>query len=120
MTDSTLRRQHQCQQDTPFLVDPFLSQLGYMANTQAAQDIINGCFDIPAGTDPYAAELIGALAIPDYIQALGPVPLHISLEENTMAWKSQKERTGSEPSSPSFARFKCCTITPELNSITPY
>ena len=55
MTDSNLRRQHQCQ-DTPFLVEPLLSQIGYMANTQAAHDIIDGCFDIPAGANPYAAE----------------------------------------------------------------
>ena len=116
MTDSNLRQQHQCQ-DTSFLVEPLLSKIGYMANTQAAQDIINDCFDIPAGTNPYATELIGALAIPDSIRALGLVPFHISLEENTMARKSQKEQTGSEPSSPSFAQFKCCAMTPELNSI---
>ena len=116
MTASNLRRQNQCY-NTPFMKEPLLSKIGYLAEKPAVIDILKGSFEIPQGTDPYAAELIESLKIPEAIQELGPVSFDITPEENQQAWKSQKERTGSEPSSPSFAHFKCCAMHQELNSI---
>ena len=116
MTASNIKRQNQCL-ETPFLKDPLLSQIGYLADKPAVIDILNGTFVIPEGTDQYAAELIQSLKMPDSIKALGPVSFDITPEENQYAWRAQKERTGSEPSSPSFAHFKCCAMHHELNSI---
>ena len=50
---SFLMRQKQIE-DTSFMISPLLDDLGYLADTPAAQDIFDGRYHPPPGTDPYA------------------------------------------------------------------
>ena len=116
MAESNRNRQDQCR-PTPFLQEPLLGKLGYLANTDAAMEIINVTFEIPEGVDQYTAEFIATLKMLDSIRELGPLDCSITPEENRSAWNSQKERTSGEPSSLSFAHYKTSCLDDELNSI---
>jgi hypothetical protein len=40
-------------EDTPPMTEPLLSELGYLANTEAAERILAGNYVCPPGTDQY-------------------------------------------------------------------
>jgi hypothetical protein len=43
-----------CQsEDTPPMMEPLVSDLGYLADTQTAQEILDGTYEPPADLDPY-------------------------------------------------------------------
>ena len=48
----------------------FLDDLGYLADSLAVDEIIEGRYHPPPGTDPYACELIEVLAMPASIHAI--------------------------------------------------
>jgi hypothetical protein len=45
-------------ESTPPMTEPLVTDLGYLAETEAAQRILDGTYDIPADLDTYAAKLI--------------------------------------------------------------
>ncbi len=59
---------------TPPMTEPLLSDLGYLADTEAAQRILDGTYEIPADLDPYAALLIQELRMSDSIRNSPPCP----------------------------------------------
>ena len=69
---SNLRRQHRCL-ETPFLQNPLLHELGYLADTVAAESILQGSFEPPANIDKYTRAFLRELAIPKALQQLGPI-----------------------------------------------
>jgi hypothetical protein len=48
--------------------EPLLSLIGYLADTQAAEDILHGTFETPPDTDKYTRLLIDELRMPDNIR----------------------------------------------------
>ena len=116
MAASNLARQQMCV-DTPFMTMPLLGDLGYLADTPAAAEIINGTYEVPEGTNKYAAEFIAELQMPAAIRDIGPLDCNITPEENKSAWRKQNERTGCEPSSLNFSHYKAASQHPRLNAI---
>jgi hypothetical protein len=55
-------------ESTPPMTEPLVTDLGYLADTEAAQRILDGTYDIPADLDPYAAKLIHELRMPASIR----------------------------------------------------
>ena len=41
-------------EDTPAMMSPLLEELGYLADTEAAEEILAGTFEVPEGTCKYA------------------------------------------------------------------
>ena len=64
------------------MMSPLLSDLGYLADTPAAQEIIDGRYHPPLGTDSYACEFIEVLAMSESIRAKGPVNYIANVEEH--------------------------------------
>jgi hypothetical protein len=98
--------------DTPFMTHPLYNAVGPLRIGKGAQDILNGTFVIPAGTDPYAAKLIMQLKAPDCISSSEPLSVAITTEDHSSGWKRAKERTSSGPSGLQFGHFITSTRDP--------
>ena len=63
MSASKKARQQQCV-GTPFMMPSFLEDFGYLAETLAALDVIDGTYEPPAGTYLYLVELLSRMEMP--------------------------------------------------------
>ena len=115
-TPSFLKRQQQTE-GTPFMTEPLLSEIGYLADGPAVDSIIDGRYIPPHGTDPYAREFLSALEMPASIRAKGPVNCIATLEEHRDGWKAQKARTASESSTLGFEHYKSAIFDSQLCQI---
>ena len=94
--------------NTPFLQPPLLQLVGTMGTGPAAEDILQGTFNIPEGVDEWAARLIPFLARPEKVksgQFIRPATT-VSVQSHSDGWRKAKERTSSGPSGITFAHFK--------------
>ena len=119
IAESNRRRQEQCV-DTPFMMEPLLSDFGYLANEDNAQKVIDGEYVPPEGTCPYAVEFIETLKMPRKIKELEKVGLKISAAINKSAWRKQKERTTSAHDTPGYNHYKTSSFDKELNEIDTF
>ena len=120
MGTSNSTRQQQCAQ-TPFQMAPLLDIMGYlMDNDDIAQQVMNGTFSPPEGTDSVAAELLTTLKMEDSVRQLGPLDMAITPEDNRSGWRKQKERTASEPTGLGFNHYKTACLTDDLNEVDSF
>jgi hypothetical protein len=89
--------------NTPLMQEPLLSLIGYLANTQAAEDILQGTFETPPETDKYTKLLIAELRMPDNIRTNPMTQNDVTPEDNRRAWSKQRETISSEPEGLSFS-----------------
>jgi hypothetical protein len=93
MGKSNSLRQQQCTQ-TPFQMVPLLDIMGYlMDNDKIAQQVMDGTFIPPEGTDEVAIELLETLKMEDSVRQLDPLDMSISRDNNQTRWRKQKECT---------------------------
>jgi hypothetical protein len=76
---------------TPAMLSPLLENLGYLASTDHADEILCSTYQIPDDTDHYAGKLIAELRIPDSIRHAGPMCPYVSTKDHMSSWKKQKE-----------------------------
>ena len=120
MVPAMVLSKRQCQQEclgTPSMSEPFLSDFGYLANTPAAQEVLDGTYVPPAGMDLYLIEFLAVLKMSPSIQSWGPVSITVSPTDNSDAWRKQRENTAAEPSCLSFAHHKTASLDRSLNYI---
>jgi hypothetical protein len=96
--------------DTPFLVEPLAPLVGPLGITQASDEILDGSFSIPPGTDEFAARLIQQL------QAKTPnqMPQEFSVENFRRGWQRARESTASDPRSPHYGHYKAAVYDDRL------
>jgi len=70
------------------LVDPFWFELGLLGTSPAAQAILHGTYQCPAGVDLYTQQLIAVLWIPPRPPA---VPSGISHDDFIRHWQCSRE-----------------------------
>jgi hypothetical protein len=100
---------------------PLLNIMGYlMDNDKIAQQVMDGTFSPPEGTDPVAAELLETLQMEDSVRQLGPLDMSITPEDNRSGWKKQTERTASEPTGLGFNHYKTACLTDNLNEVDSF
>ena len=80
-----------------------LPKIGLLADTPSTQQIFNGTFNIPPGTDEYAAKLINQLKKTS--TNVAPPTTVITAKENSTSWKKQRPATTSEPSTLGFPHY---------------
>ena len=88
----------------PPMTDPLLCHLTHLYNPTVATAIMDGTFQCPPGTDPYAVLFIHALRRPE--GAVPTEPWHLDLQTHIDGWKRQKENISSEPSNLTFSHYK--------------
>jgi hypothetical protein len=117
VAESNLRRQTQTE-FTPFRSSPLLEDFGYCGeNYENIQSVLDGTYDPPPGTDPYAIEFIRELEMPESIRAKGPIDVNLTEAENKQAWMCQKGGTASDGSTLSFEHYKTACLDNDLNEL---
>lgn len=100
---------------TPPMMEPLLSDLGYLGDTTEADEILQGTYQPPAGTDYYAKLFLRELRMPDNVK-LHPMPqMDVTPEGNRSAWLKQKESVSSEPAGLSFSHYKAGAQDNDIN-----
>jgi hypothetical protein len=67
--------------DTPPMTEPLLSELGYLANTEAAERILAGNYVCPPCTDQYTQEFLKYLQRSPTIDTAGQIDTSFSQED---------------------------------------
>ncbi len=88
------------------MTEPLVTDLGYLADTDAAKHILDGTYDIPADLDPYAALLIRELRMPESIRNAPFVTSRVTTDDHIQGWKKQKETVSVDPDGLTFSHYK--------------
>ena len=100
------------------MVEPLLSQFGKLGiNTEAAQQVMDGQYEGPPGTHPYARQALQQFAMSDTAQAADDQSQEITIEQWTTFWKSVRENTSSGPSVMHFGVLKAGSHSVTLASL---
>jgi hypothetical protein len=117
VAESNLRRQTQTE-FTPFRSSPLLEDFGYCGkNYKNIQSVLDGTYNPPPGTDPYAIEFIRELEMPETIRAKGPIDINLTEAENKQAWMCKKGGTASDGSTLSFEHYKTACLDNDLYEV---
>jgi hypothetical protein len=105
---------------TPPMTEPTLSDLGFLGDTEQADQILAGNYVPPPGTNKYMAELLEELRMPPSVRKSiakdGPISVVISLEENKSGWKKSKIAS-AEALGLTMDHYVVGSADPELNSV---
>jgi hypothetical protein len=101
---------------TPPMVEPLLSDLGYLADTPKAQAILNGTYNPPPSVDYYARLFLRELYMPDNVRAQPMTDVDVTPQSNRSAWKKQKEPVLSDPNGLTYSHYKTGATDDEINS----
>jgi hypothetical protein len=93
-------------ESTPPMVEPLISDLGYLGDTTAAEEILAGTYKIPSGIDQYTVKLINELRTPEVIRNSPLVVGYVSTKDHVYGWKRHKEGVLADPDGLSFSHFK--------------
>jgi hypothetical protein len=96
---------------------PLIEEMGFLAETDEAEQVLDGTYEVPPGVNKYTKEFINELRRPAIIKTLGFARTEISVEEHSTAWRKQKERTSAEPTGPSFSHYMAAAQDKELATI---
>jgi hypothetical protein len=95
------------------MTEPLVTDLGYLADTEAAQRILDGTYDIPADLNTYAAKLIDELRMPESIRNNPLMSSRVETLDYTKGWAKQKETISADPKGLTFSHYKA-GAKPEL------
>ena len=74
---------------------PFNTLLGYISETEACREILNGTFTTPEGSSPAMYKFFKQLQRPEYVKDLPILPSFAADEDFRVGWKMMKEKTAS-------------------------
>jgi hypothetical protein len=92
--------------NTPFLTSPLFEEVGPLGTGPGGESILQGKFEIPEGTDEYAAQLIKHLAMTEGIKNAPPMDIGLDVQQFIRGWAKAKERTSSGRSGLHFGHCK--------------
>jgi hypothetical protein len=78
--------------DTPPMQSPLVDELGYLADTDFAEQVLNGTYKPSPAVNKYAIELLHELRTPKVVRKCGPISLVVTPAEHTLGWKRTKEK----------------------------
>lgn len=103
---------------TPFASEPLLMAVGKLGTEKGAQQILNGTFECPPGTDYWTSRLIPFLKYSKSAKLVKEAfTLHTTSSQHEEGWKKMKENISPGFSSLSFAQFKAAAAHPFLQQI---
>jgi len=98
---ASTRRKYTASFHTPFMTPPLVNELGYLATSKAAEEILEGTYRPPKGVDPYTKQLIHQLQRPVLAELQSDHLTALPLTTYQNFWRKAKERTYCFPGSPS-------------------
>ena len=99
------------------MMEPLQSKLGLLADTDAAQCILNGTYVCPPGVDPDTAEFLYLLRVADPDVILNMIPMTVSKEDFQAHWKHSREWTSSSMSGLHYGHYKAAAENNLLSEI---
>jgi len=93
-------------EDTPPMTEPLLSDLGYLADTEAAAQILDGTYVSPPGTDTFTRDFLEALQRSPMSAGDNTIDTSFTRDDFRDYWKKSKERTSSSISTLHFGHYK--------------
>ena len=94
---------------SPFTQPPLLDDFGYLADTPATDQVLNGTYEAPPGTDSYTKELL--------VEPLTKKDIEWTPELLREAWRKQKLNTGCETTGLSFGHMILGTMSKEICAV---
>eukprot|EP00956_Cyclotella_meneghiniana_P008015 scaffold10676_cov49-Cyclotella_meneghiniana.AAC.6 len=85
-------------------------QLGYLANTEVAEQILTGNYMAPEEASNATVLVLEEISRIAEVMKAGKVSLSVSPEEFTQYWKKMKERTSSSYSKAHFGHYKVAAM----------
>ena len=104
-------------EDTPPMSEPLLSDLGYLADTSAAEEILQGTYVCPPGTDEYTQDFLQFLQRSPNVNALDQIDTSFTREDFRAYWKKSNERTSSSISTLHFGHYKTAIKNDKLSEL---
>jgi hypothetical protein len=104
---------------TPPMLSPLVEDLGYLAETEMADQVLAGCYEPIQEVDRYARELLQELRLPEIVRKKGYITITATPAEHTQGWKRTKEKS-AEPAGPSMAELKAASQDPVLAEIDTF
>jgi hypothetical protein len=98
------------------MVEPLLSDLGYLANTPEAQAILDGTYNPPPAVGYCARLFLRELYMPNNVRNQPMTEIDVMPQSNRSAWKKQKEQVSSDPNGLSYSHYKAVATDNEINS----
>ena len=84
------------------------------------QQIIDGIYQIPNGTNEYAVDFIALLKIPNLIRNRKQISVIVTRNKNKEAWEKMKEHTAGVYGNIGFNHYKTCSQAEDLNDIDTF
>ena len=93
------------------------NDLGCLADTDAAKQILLGTYAYHQGTDPDTISMLNMLAHNFRTYGATPINFRITTEDYVAYWKGRREATASSFSGLHFGHYKAASASPFLSSI---
>jgi hypothetical protein len=71
---------------------PLVNNLGHLAETKMAEQVLEGTYEIPQEVDRHTQELLQELRRPEVVREKGPIHAAVAPAEHTQGWKRTKEK----------------------------
>ena len=91
-------------ESTPFMQEPLRSEVGFFGATAAAQQMLDGTYVCPEGTDEFTRHFVDALKKDNNNR--DPISTNISKEDFSAYWRKAREQTSSSYSGLHFGHYK--------------
>ena len=102
---------------SPFCQEPLLSQIGWLGEGPAVEEILAGTYEPPPETDEYTKLFLEHLKMPPEMENLPEITGEISVEEHQRGWKRQNTHTAADPRSLTFAQYQATASDDDLSRI---
>jgi hypothetical protein len=99
-------------ENTPCMTGQLVQDIGYLGNTGAAQQILDGTYATPPGTNRYTEEYIQQLRYDPRAHNDPPIAT-LPTSEYVQGWKKKKEFTSAGKSGWTFSHSKTCALHKE-------
>jgi hypothetical protein len=91
--------------------------LGPLADTEAAEAVLAGTYDIPDHIDPFAKLLLNEFRMPSHVTPLKVEDLEWTPKDLERAWRKQRLNTSAEPTGLSFAHLIVGSTDPSIAGV---
>ena len=100
---------------TPFMQEPLRSEVGFFGATEAAQQMLDGTYECPEGTDEFTRHFVEALKKAN--DDRDTISTRISNDDYISYWRKAREQTSSSYSGLHFGHYKAAAFDAWLSEI---
>jgi hypothetical protein len=105
-------RKYRQTENTPCMQGRLAQDLGFLGNSPASQEILDGTYNPPVGTNEYVREFLQQLKYDPNAKDDSPMEI-LTTEDYIDGWKKKKEQTSAGKSGWTFSHSKTCALNTE-------